>query len=171
MFRRILIAIDDSPPAQRAVRAAVRLAEQLGGQLAAVHVVDSERATAPELAVINEGLLAELRQRGHEILEDAYRQIPPQIKVERYQVVGDPGECILDLAREWAADLIVIGSDSRGRLAHFLLGSTADAVIRRASCPVIAVRAGAALGEGSNDPPAIGAADHAVVSTAVSAAV
>jgi nucleotide-binding universal stress UspA family protein len=62
-------------------------------------------------------------------------------------VEGDPAETILNSAREWNADLIVIGSDSRGRLAHFLLGSTADSVIRKASCPVLSVRAAALVRE------------------------
>jgi nucleotide-binding universal stress UspA family protein len=53
---------------------------------------------------------------------------------------GEPAETIIEAAKEWRADAIVLGSDSRGRLAHFLLGSTADTVIRRAPCPVLTVR-------------------------------
>jgi nucleotide-binding universal stress UspA family protein len=52
----------------------------------------------------------------------------------------------LGSAREWPADLIVIGTDSRGRLSHFLLGSTADSIVRRAPCPVVTVRADARIG-------------------------
>ncbi|MBC8106225.1 MAG: universal stress protein [Anaerolineae bacterium] len=53
---------------------------------------------------------------------------------------GDPADVTVSTAKLCDADPIVIGTDRRGRLAHFLLGSTADSVIRRARCPVLVVR-------------------------------
>ena len=146
MFKRILLAIDDSKPAARATEAAILLAQQVGGEIAAVHVVDSSRAITPELIAVDDHLIAELRKQGDRILTDAAALAPEGLKFQTFLLIGDPGECILSKAREWGAELIVIGSDSRGRLAHFLLGSTADSVIRRAACPGITVRAGAAIG-------------------------
>ena len=146
MFKRILMAIDDSGPAARAVEVAVKIARQVGGELAAVHVVDSSLALTPEMTIVNERTMAQLRQRGVEILNAACAQVPVGMPIERFHVAGEPADCILATAQEWGADLIVIGSDSRGRLAHFLLGSTADSVIRKASCPVMTVRASAAVG-------------------------
>jgi len=70
---------------------------------------------------------------------------------------GDPADTILAMAAEWNAELIVIGSDSRGRLAHFLLGSTADSVIRKAKCPVVAVRADVEVTAVASSP--VGTAD------------
>jgi nucleotide-binding universal stress UspA family protein len=87
--------------------------------------------------------VAELRRQGDELLSETLLQLPARSNVQRLLVEGDPAECILATASNWPADLIVIGSDSRGRLAHFLLGSTADSVIRRATCPVMSVRADA----------------------------
>ena len=52
---------------------------------------------------------------------------------------GAAAEEIVAAARLWEADLIVMGSRGRGKLAQLLLGSTAEAVIRGASCPVLAV--------------------------------
>jgi len=145
MFKRILIAVDDSTPAARAVDVAVGMAQQLGAQLAAVHVVDWSRAFVPELATVDQEKMTALRGKGVTVLHQVCARIPTELLDDGFLPEGDPAEMILAAAQEWDADLIVIGNDSRGRLAHFLLGSTADSVIRKAKCPVIAVRADAAM--------------------------
>jgi len=53
---------------------------------------------------------------------------------------GDPKSRILDVAKEWPADLIVVGSHGRKGLSRFLLGSVSDAVARHAHCSVYIVR-------------------------------
>src|SRR5215212_4647336 len=145
MFKRILVAVDDSSPAARAVDVAVSMAQQLGAQLAAVHVVDWSRAFVPELAKVDQEKMTALRGKAVTVLHQACARIPRDLLDDGLLREGDPADMILAAAEEWDADLIVIGSDSRGRLAHFLLGSTADAVIRKAKRPVIAVRADAAM--------------------------
>ncbi len=57
-----------------------------------------------------------------------------------YPVLGSPRRAVVDAARTLNADLIVIGAAEGGALKNRLLGSTADGVIRRASCPVLIVR-------------------------------
>ena len=140
MFKRILIAVDESAPAARALESGVSLARELGGELAIAHVVDTASAFHPELGAYDEKLLQELRRAGQLLLKAAVAQVPGEIHAVQMLLEGDPAETIIEAAREWRADAIVLGSDSRGRLAHFLLGSTADTVIRRAPCPVLTVR-------------------------------
>ena len=141
MNTKILVATDGGAPAIRAVEVAVDLARRLGAELGVVHVVDESRAFVPDLAVLDEAIIADLRRKGLAALDRAYASVGSTVKVKRFLVDGDPAEAIIATAQRWGADLIVIGSDSRGRLAHFLLGSTADSVIRKASCPVVSVRA------------------------------
>jgi len=143
MFKKILVAIDDSQPATCALSAGIELAEQLRAAIILVHVVDTSQAYVPESGEIDDGRLADLRRSGNELLSDTLAQLPARANVQRLLLEGDPAECVIATASNWPADLIVIGSDSRGRLAHFLLGSTADSVIRRATCPVMSVRADA----------------------------
>jgi nucleotide-binding universal stress UspA family protein len=140
MFERILVAVDGSEVAAAAVDVAARLAGQLGSEVCALHVVDDSRAYILDLAMMDNIALSHLRRAGAVALEAAWRRIPPALKPQRLLVEGDPSEMIIATARDWQADLIVVGNDSRGRLAHFLLGSTADSVIRHAPCPVVAVR-------------------------------
>jgi nucleotide-binding universal stress UspA family protein len=140
MFKRILVAVDETKLAARVVDVAAELAIPLGAEIALVHVIDESRAYTLDLAVLDEGLLSNLRSDGVAALDAAYRRIPVEVKAQRLLVQGDPSEMIIATALERNTDLIVLGNDSRGRLAHFLLGSTADSVIRRAPCPVVAVR-------------------------------
>lgn len=141
MFNRILVALDNSPPAAHAVEVAAGLAEQVGGVIGLLHVVDSSRAFCPELQVLDKRIMARLRFEANEVLDAAMSRLPRRASVERLLLEGEPVETILEISRDWRADVIIIGNDSRGRVAHFLLGSTADAVIRRAECPVMTVRA------------------------------
>lgn len=154
MLRRILVAVDSGAPATRAVETAVELAGVVRGLIGVLHVVDTSRAFHPDPQVFDDQLMAQLREEGDRILEIACARIPQNINVERLREEGDPAQTILDIAQCWAADLIVIGTDARGRLAHFLLGSTADTVIRRAPCPVITVRVDAKTGSSKRTPEA-----------------
>jgi len=140
MFQRILIAIDGSPPAASALEKSFELALELGAQVRILHVVDTASAFRPELATYDNRLLGELRHNGRAIVAHAAAHAPTSLTTKTAVLEGDPADIVVSLATEWGADLIVLGSDSRGRLAHFLLGSTADSVIRRAPCPVMTVR-------------------------------
>lgn len=151
MFGRILIAVDDSAPAARAVSVGVELAEQLSAALAIMHVVDPSRAVVPESGLLDDALIEELRREGEATLMAACGRAAPAVVCERILEEGDPAEQIVETAVHWGADLVVLGSESRGRLAHFLLGSTADAVVRRALCPVMTVRADAVTSGGEGE--------------------
>ncbi len=64
----------------------------------------------------------------------------PTVAYEHRLVVGDPAHEIVEAAREHQADLIVISSHGRTGLRRMLMGSVAEAVVRRASCPVFTVK-------------------------------
>jgi nucleotide-binding universal stress UspA family protein len=140
MIENILIAIDGGGPARSAIEVGVQLAQQLHAKVLVLHVVDVTAAFRPELGMMDESLLAEQRVMGQTLLDQTVSRIDQSLQPQRALVEAEPAEAILATARKSAADLIVLGSDSRGRLAHFLLGSTADAVIRKAPCPVLTVR-------------------------------
>ncbi|HVT88344.1 MAG TPA: universal stress protein [Tepidisphaeraceae bacterium] len=155
MLKRILIPIDNGKPAARAVEAAVELAMQVRARLAILHVIDVTAAYMPELGTPNQNILGQLRRDGERLMASTMSRLPASLKCEQIVVEGEPAGAIISAAREWNADLIVIGNDSRGRSGHFLLGTTADAVIRRAPCPVMALRADARIGEPQSSAAAI----------------
>ena len=135
MFARILIPVDASEPAQRAVEMAGSFAGATGAVVKLVHVVHptpsfiplapSEKPACEEA----ERLLAKLR-----------RQVPAGVETDCEVLEGVPAEQIVAVARRWDADLVVVGDHNRHVLSRFLLGSVADAVVRHAPCSVLVVR-------------------------------
>lgn len=145
MFKRILIAVDESEPAARAVEIGTGLSVALGADTALVHVIDPSLAYVPEGGGSPTALLTELRREGQRLLATASARaastgLRPEVLVRE----GNPAEEILTAASEWGADLIAVGTHGRRGLERLLLGSTAEAMARQAPCPVLTVGAEAA---------------------------
>ncbi len=146
MYQRILLAVDGSSTSDAALEEGIKLAKDQGARLRLVHVLDfSPLAWGTEgyidLTVIEDAI----RRTGEQILAKASQRAAEQ-KVE---VESELLECfgervphrISEEAEHWGADLIVIGTHGRRGFDHLLLGSVAEGVSRRASVPVLLVRA------------------------------
>jgi nucleotide-binding universal stress UspA family protein len=138
-LRRILVAFDGSAPARVALEAAVKLAGRVGAELIVLDVVRPATGAGGEYVCSLEHLDQLHRSEGEQLLARVRRELPRGMRSVALLAEGVPADEILIAARTRAADLIVIGTRGRGRLARFLLGGTADAVIRRAPCPVMTV--------------------------------
>jgi nucleotide-binding universal stress UspA family protein len=128
MFREVLFATDFSEPARLAGRTAAELARHFGARLHVVHVVPpvTDPTPAPE------GLRA------------AAVELGTGLSIVTAIVSGRVASQVVDYARRHAVDLIVLGTHGRTGVSHAILGSVAEAVVRRASCPVLTVPAAAA---------------------------
>ena len=146
MYQRILVPIDGSPTAQHGLAEAIRLARMSGGQLRLLHVVDelsiimgmAPYATPPE------DLFATMRKQGQSVLDQAREQAIGQ-KVAADGVLlesmgGRLADQVVEQARSWPADLIVLGTHGRRGIGRMLLGSDAEQILRSAPVPVLLVR-------------------------------
>jgi nucleotide-binding universal stress UspA family protein len=147
-FRTILLATDFSENSRQAFRAASSLAAEDKTRLVILHVVDPTEAREEpgDLGRSTEATRGEQGQRDRDYLAqklcDAY--VPNHaVDVERHVRHGDIPAEILRMAREVGADLIAMGTHGRTGLRRMLTGSIANAVLRGAPCPVLALRAGA----------------------------
>jgi nucleotide-binding universal stress UspA family protein len=141
-FRRILIAVDESAFAARAAEAGFELARSLGAEVALTHVVDpSVDAYAPEGGIPASELIGLAQQDGRRLVAAFSQRASLQPAPLEFVHVGKPATEIVRAAKDWPADLIVIGSHGRGGIGRLLLGSVAEAVMRHAACPVLVVRA------------------------------
>jgi nucleotide-binding universal stress UspA family protein len=141
-FRKILVAVDESAFAARAADVGFDLARSLGAEVALIHVVDpSIVAYAPEGGIPANELLTEAQQDGRRLLAAFSQRAALQPPPLEFIHVGKSGTEIVKAAKEWPADLIVVGSHGRGRVERLLLGSVAEVVVRHAACPVLVVRA------------------------------
>lgn len=136
--RRIIVAVDDSDP-EWALRVAASMADREAAVLVIVHVIDPFVAVTPEVGYVSEDVRRDMRRGADDLLARAAARVPPAVTVETLVREGVAGDEIVAAAREWRADVVVLGRRGRGRLATFLLGSSAEHVIRHAHCPVVTV--------------------------------
>ena len=146
-LRNVLVATDFSPVAETALVYGRALARTFGGRLHVLHVVDNVAArltyadasmaafAPPELqADIERGAMKELAAL---VGDDDRRELGASAIL---RVNSSAAKEITDYAKEASIDIIVIGATGRGAFDRMLMGSVADKVIRRAPCPVLAVR-------------------------------
>lgn len=145
---RILVPTDFSEPADEALDYAIHLARTLGATVSLAHVfTDPYEQTAyseqyvPIAQEIRAEVLTAIRQR----LAMRASRIDGTL-VNSEILTGPTAKAIVDCAQAQKADLIVMGTHGRHGMAHLLLGSVAERVVRTAPCPVLTVRAASAAG-------------------------
>ncbi len=141
-IRRIVCPTDFSPTAHHACDYAAEIAKSFGAELILLHVIPemSYPTRSFGMAVAFPHLREELRQRANEELEGERKRLDPSIKTTTELRDGVSHEQILDCAKTQGADLIVMGTHGHTGLAHLMLGSAAERVVRMATCPVMTVR-------------------------------
>jgi nucleotide-binding universal stress UspA family protein len=145
-FKRILVAVDGSELGAHALQVASNLAVALSAEIGLVHVIDP-KLIGTESGVSADRMWASLDRDGHVLLDTAAEVIPSHSHVWKFLHRGTPSTEIIKSAREWPADLLVVGTHSRTGLARMLLGSTAEAIVGHSTCPVIVVPPAAAVHE------------------------
>jgi nucleotide-binding universal stress UspA family protein len=147
-FRKIVVGVDGSEGASRAVRLAARLASQTGAEVVAVHAVP-----IPVFAdgyVYVAGSLSEDWRLGwkqwleevHEVLEHTWCRPLSESGVRfRAETLEGGADEVIDFARREHADLIVVGRRGRGGLRELVLGSFSHRLVHHADQPVVVVPA------------------------------
>jgi nucleotide-binding universal stress UspA family protein len=141
-WKKICCPIDFSDPARAAMRAAVELAGTFGAELTLFHSYNLPGYTLPEGSVVaSPRMLQELSDQAETPLQE-WKKLAEGMGATGVRVakaVGEPALEIVAFAREGHFDLLVVGTHGRTGLRHALLGSTAERVVRRATCPVLTV--------------------------------
>ncbi len=149
-IKRILIAIDSETSSEEVASGALQLVEQLHTEVAIVSVVETpavmNQADMPIPSYgFNENLTSEMEIEDilHKNFEIANTRLISKLffnhKVVTFIEEGSPYEAILRVAEEWNADLIVVGTNGRTGLAHLMIGSVAEKVIRHSEIPVFVI--------------------------------
>lgn len=133
---KLLVPIDFSAESDGAVDAALEIVAA-GEQITAVHV-------APPIGAFEPGVvyLATDAERTDTLLQTIRRRYAdPKYRGVKFEVLfGDPGHEIAEYAKTAGTGLIVMPSHGRTGLAHLLIGSVAERVIRHSHCPVLVLR-------------------------------
>jgi nucleotide-binding universal stress UspA family protein len=147
MFTRILVPTDFSAPSDVALTYARVMARQFGGSLRILHVVEDTTfedgplsdALIPPSPVSRTSHLKEALERlAHRITSEDREQLDARCEV----IFGKASHAIVDYASDNGFDLIVMGTHGRDGIAHLLMGSVAELVVRSAACPVMTLHDG-----------------------------
>lgn len=146
LFQRILIPVDGSPTSRKAFTMALQMAREGGGVARVFHGID-EIAYLSGFELSAESL-REAREYAGRLLEESVAQARAAGVECDSRMVEAParriGELVADAAREWNADLVVVGTHGRRGISRMLMGSGAEQIIRLAQPPVLVIRGDAA---------------------------
>jgi nucleotide-binding universal stress UspA family protein len=142
-LQTILVPTDFSEASQTALNYARAFAQEFGAAIRLMHVLEDPFLYAPtsEGYMVPPHLAEEMEASARERLEAALSaEDRTRFQVQCVLKHGSPFVEIVRYARENEIDLIVLGTHGRGPIAHMLLGSVAEKVVRKAPCPVLTVR-------------------------------
>jgi len=146
MYRNILVPVDGSETSKNGLLEAIKLAQAGHVRLRLLHIVSTAVVAMEYAAAFAE--LDNLPQRLHEDGEAVLKQAEDLVRqhglLPESALVGtsrdNTGELIIDQAKQWSADIIVMGTHGRRGLARLVLGSNAEYVLRHTPVPVLLVR-------------------------------
>ena len=144
VLKNILVATDFSEAADAALGYGRAFARMFGSTLHVLHVTDDVYlrmggdAYISALDTVQNDMAAAAHARLRTLLID--NDPAPLAVKEAVAISAAPAAAIVEYATANAVDLIIVGTHGRGAVAHLLMGSVAERVVRTASCPVLAVR-------------------------------
>ncbi len=145
MYSRILVAIDDSEISKLALQEAIKLAKDQRAILRIIYVADEFIPAGEGVHVDFKKHETLVKKQGKAILKEMLAIArKSHHKVEGHLIeINEPtkiSEKIIDEAKKWDAELIVLGTHGRSGLPRLLLGSVAEEVMRNSTVPVHIVR-------------------------------
>lgn len=148
MFKKILLPLDGSELAERAIEPALMLAKQVNGKVILLQAPVMDLVVSHPVAGGYGVLLPE--QSSEQAFEEANdyldhvqsRNRHPEVTLVKLVLEGDPASLIVDTAVSEKADLIVMSTHGRSGLDRFIMGSVTEKVLQKAPCPVLALRTG-----------------------------
>jgi len=136
MYKKIIFCTDGSLNSACAQREAIKMAKECSAELVAVCVVD----ITDEFEAIAPGTTEKLEKHAREIAEGVAAAATAEgLKASAVVREGDPGQKILEVARETGADAIVLGTHGRRGFMSSVMGSVANRVISEAFVPVVII--------------------------------
>jgi nucleotide-binding universal stress UspA family protein len=160
MFDKILVALDDTVLATKILDEAMVMAKRLDAKLMLLHVLsplETERVGMQPggigiesfFPILNEQAMHQYAVEWQAYEEHGLAQLQGHVRlaaeqgldVASEQIMGDPGQSICKVAKNWGANLILMGRNRKSGISELFLGSTSNYVLHHAPCSVLAVQA------------------------------
>ena len=146
MYKHILVAADGSATSDKALNEAINLAKDQHASLKIVYTIDDASiftaADVPDAVGIEQSWI----EAGHKILDTAKQKadaagVEVETKLLQTDIMGEKiADAIVNEAKSWPADLLVAGTHGRRGLAHLLMGSVAEGIVRVSPVPPLLIR-------------------------------
>ena len=146
LFKKILIAVDDSKYSHQAATYGFLLAKKLDATIALVHVdefpialnVAGDPILGDSIPLIPD-LMDIQKKSAEELFKNLKSEFGNDLVQKEYILEGDIVTEIIEAAKEFEADMMVVGTHGRTGFNHFISGSIAEQITRQAHCPVLIV--------------------------------
>jgi nucleotide-binding universal stress UspA family protein len=151
MYRKILVGLDNTDISQHLVNEAIALAKLTGATLKLLHVIEpfeleqlhsikvTDLLGVDPAKMLNDcRVMQEESERRLNAFSD--RAAVAKVNADFMQSVGNPGRTICEVARQWEADLIIVGRRGRSGLTEVILGSVSNYVLHHALCSVLTIQ-------------------------------
>lgn len=141
-FKKILIAVDNSTCAEKAAKTGYEMASKFGAEVALLNIIEPAPASVnPDftLAPAFMEMYDNSEENSQTLLQEISNKYGNGMPTVYLTSLDTATHGIIQQAEEWNAELIVIGTHGRTGFYHFLMGSVAEHVARKAACPVLIV--------------------------------
>lgn len=139
-YKRVLIAIDDSPHSLHAAEKGFELAIALQAEIGIAYIIDiMNEPVIPETGLVSNDQQIASSVKANKVIDKLLKKYPKSGEVTRFTQEGFPKNEIVLIAKDWQADLIVMGTHGRSGLSYLLLGSVSEYVIKHSHIPVMVV--------------------------------
>ena len=138
MFSKLLLATDGSEHSIRSAKYAVELAQQFGGTIDIVYVIDEKKSKADVLHHVDKYDLKKERQEKIKPVLDLL--VSENVEHHVHFSHGEPAPTIIELANENDFDCVIVGSRGLNNLQTMILGSVSHKVAKHVKCPVMIIK-------------------------------
>ncbi|MFI5220467.1 MAG: universal stress protein [Bacteroidia bacterium] len=139
-FNRILIATDDSPQSEQAVKTGFELAKKLDAAVALVYVIESNIPVGDmSEPVFSVDLIQYQKKQVEKTLKGLVSKYGNGTSVQTFHPEGLVIDTIVKTSEEWKPDMLVMGSHARTGIEHLIMGSIAEHTIRYSKVPVLVI--------------------------------
>lgn len=142
MFKKILIAVDDSDCSYKAAEKGFNLAKELGSEVLLLYVIDEKYIIAnPEFRTSYADVYNLHLEQANRITDMIVKDFGEGVKdIQVKTPNSNPNTAIVEWADKWGAELIIMGTYGKSDLAKLFMGSTSQYVIRHSNIPCLVVR-------------------------------
>ncbi|MBE7176609.1 MAG: universal stress protein [Mucilaginibacter polytrichastri] len=142
IIRKILISADSGEQFDKVATAGFDLAHRIDAEVALVHIVEPvvvPNSTENDMFPVEMDLVDAQNTQAKRLLDEIEARFSPERPCTKYIEMGRPSTMVVDFAKEFGADMIVIGTHGRTGLDRLLMGSVAEHVVRHSDVPVLVV--------------------------------